>query len=108
MHLLQLHGQRHALHAHLPPAFEHISNTLCVEDGGKLLDKYFVKQAINPSVDDEKINDCRSITKKGFFFGQNSGVTGTPGTLLEDGTFLSGYIKYPQMIRILKGKQLIK
>jgi hypothetical protein len=90
------------------PAFTHISNTLCVKDGGKLLSEYFSKTATNPIVEAELLTSCMETSIKGFFLGQNSGVTGTPGTLLEDGSFVSGYIKAPQMIKILKGKKLLK
>lgn len=97
-----------ANHDQQSPSFTHISNTLCVKDGGKLLSEYFSKTAINPVLDADLLTACRDTTIKGFFLGQNSGVTGTPGTLLEDGSFVSGYIKAPQMIRILKGKKLLK
>lgn len=90
------------------PSFYQISNTLCVDDGSSLLKEYFNKTATNPKLDKNKSNSCYDLTKTGFFFGQNVGVTGTPGTLLEDGSFVSGYIQYPQLIRILKGKKLLK
>jgi hypothetical protein len=90
------------------PAFTHISNTLCVKDGGKLLSEYFSKTAKNPVIEIDLLTSCIKTSIRGFFLGQNSGVTGTPGTLLEDGSFVSGYIKAPQMIRILKGKKLLK
>lgn len=90
------------------PAFSHISNTLCVKDDGKLLSEYFNKTAINPEIDEPLLKTCKDTTVKGFFLGQNVGITGTPGTLFADGSFVSGYIKAPQVIKLLKGKKLIK